>query len=509
MPEHNSNKVVPMPELVELVAEYRRQGKRVVHCHGVFDLLHIGHIRYFRQAAAMGDVLVVTVSPDQYVDKGPHRPAFNQALRAEAVASQDAVSHAAVNLWPTAEETLRALRPDVYVKGSDFKSVESDPTGKLQREAEVCKELGIELRLTQDIVFSSTNLINRFLSSFGDDVQEFLDVFRSRYSIADIEWVLEQMSKLSVTVVGDAILDDYQFCSPLGASSKEPVLVFTHEGGDLFAGGSLAVANHLANFVSQVHLFTVLGEKDSHEEFIRASLRENVIPHFAYQANAPTIRKRRYIEGYSMAKLLEIYHMDSSGLEEARDAAFRQAVAAQAASTDLTVAADFGHGAISPACRSELSAGPFLAVNTQANAGNRGFHTISCYKRCDFISLAEPELRLDARDNTSGVSILAERVQKRTGASLLAVTRGKKGSYVLTADGVDVLVPAFVDRIVDRIGSGDAFFSIAALAAKLGVQPDVLAFLGNVAGCIAVGIVGNKKSIDRPTLMKHVTSLLK
>jgi cytidyltransferase-like protein len=506
---HESKKVVPMPELVELVAEYRRQGKRVVHCHGVFDLLHIGHIRYFRQAAAMGDVLVVTVSPDQHVDKGPHRPAFNQALRAEAVASQDAVRHAAVNLWPTAEETLRALRPDVYVKGSDFKSVESDPTGKLQREAEVCKELGIELRLTQDIVFSSTNLINRFLSSFDDDVQEFLDVFRSRYSIADIEWILEQMSKLTVTVVGDAILDDYQFCSPLGASSKEPVLVFTHEGGDLFAGGSLAVANHLANFVGRVHLFTVLGEKDSHEEFIRASLRENVVPHFAYQANAPTIRKRRYIEGYSMAKLLEIYHMDSSGLEETRDAAFREAVAAQAASTDLTVAADFGHGAISPACRSVLSAGPFLAVNTQANAGNRGFHTISCYERCDFISLAEPELRLDARDNASGVSILAERVQKRTGASLLAVTRGKKGSYVLTADGVDVLVPAFVDKIVDRIGSGDAFFSIASLAAKLGVQPDVLAFLGNVAGCIAVGIVGNKKAIDRATVLKHVTSLLK
>lgn len=505
----DSKKVVPMPALVELVAEYRRQGKRVVHCHGVFDLLHIGHIRYFRQAAAIGDVLVVTLSPDQFVDKGPHRPAFNQALRAEAIASQDAVSHVAVNLWPTAEETLRALRPDVYVKGSDFKSVKSDPTGKLQREADVCTELGIELRLTQDIVFSSTNLINRFLSSFDEDVQKYLDVFRSRYSVADIEWVLEQMSKLTVTVVGDAILDDYQFCSPLGASSKEPVLVFRHEGGDLFAGGSLAVANHLANFAGQVHLHTVLGEQDSNEEFIRASLRENVVPHFAFQANAPTIRKRRYVEGYTMAKLLEIYFFDGSGLDEKRDAAFCQAVAAQAAQTDLTVAADFGHGTISPDCLRRLEKTPFLTVNTQANAGNRGFHTITCYERCDFISLAEPEIRLDARGNASSVPVLAEHVQRRSVATMVAVTRGKKGSFVLTADGVRVLVPAFVDKIVDRIGSGDAFFSIASLAAKLGGQPDLLAFLGNVAGSIAVGVVGNKKAIDRPTLMKHVTSLLK
>ncbi|HMM39169.1 MAG TPA: PfkB family carbohydrate kinase [Desulfovibrio sp.] len=498
-----------MPKLVDLIAEYKRQGKRVVHCHGVFDLLHIGHIRYFRQAAAMGDVLVVTLTPDEFVDKGPHRPAFTQALRAEAVASQDAVDHVAVNLWPTAEETLRALLPDVYVKGSDFKSVDADPTGKLQREAEVCKELGIELRLTQDIVFSSTNLINRFLSSFDEDVQEYLDVFRSRYSIRDIEWVLEQMSKLTVTVVGDAILDDYQFCSPLGASSKEPVLVFKHEGEDLFAGGALAVANHLANFAGTVHLFTVLGEEDSHEDFIRRNLRGNVTPHFAFQKKAPTIRKRRYVEGYSMAKLLEIYHMDDSGLDDERDGAFREAMKAQAEGSDLVVAADFGHGAISPACRNMLAETPFLAVNTQANAGNRGFHTIACYDRCDFISLAEPEIRLDARDTSSGVNILAEGVLNKSRASMVAVTRGKKGSFVLTSDGVGVLVPAFVDKIVDRIGSGDAFFSVASLAAKLGVQPDLVAFLGNVAGSIAVGIVGNKKSIDRATLLKHVTSLLK
>lgn len=506
---HKSGKILKMPDLVEVVAGYRRQGKRVVHCHGVFDLLHIGHIRYFRQAAAMGDVLVVTVTPDRFVDKGPHRPAFNQDLRAEAVASQDAVDHVAINAWPTAEETLRALRPDVYVKGSDFKSVDSDPTGKLQREAEVCKGLGIELRLTEDIVFSSTNLINRFLSSFSEDVQEYLDVFRARYSLADIESTLERMSRLKVTVVGDAILDDYQFCSPLGASSKEAVLVFKHQGGDLFAGGSLAVANHLANFAGEVRLFTVLGEEDSQEELIRGSLRPNVIPHFAYQPKAPTTRKRRYVEGYTLTKLLEIYHMDDSGLDEDRDRAFRAALSEGAAAGDLVVAADFGHGAISPASRAELGAMPFLAVNTQANAGNRGFHTISCYGRCDFISLAEPEIRLDARDTASGVNVLAGKVLERTGAGMIAVTRGKKGSYVLTADGAEVLVPAFVDKVVDRIGSGDAFFSIASLAARMGLQPDLVAFLGNVAGSIAVGIVGNKKSIDRQTLLKHVTALLK
>lgn len=503
------SKILTLDKLAETIAACQAEGKRVVHCHGVFDLLHIGHIRYFRQAASMGDVLVVTVTPDEFVDKGPHRPAFTDQLRVEGVASQAIVDYAAVTETPTAEDLLHTLKPDVYVKGSDFKSIESDPTGKLQLEAKVCEELGIEMRLTQEIVFSSTNLINRFLSSFSEDVQEYLGMFRTRYTIGEIEEVLDKMSDVSVTVVGDTILDDYQYCSPLGASSKEPVMAFSHLDGDLFAGGVLAIANHLANLCKEVRMFTVLGEKETQEEFIRSNLHEKVTPYFAYQKDAPTIRKRRYIEGYSMAKIFEIYHMDDSGLDSERDEAFREALMEQARQSDLVIAADFGHGCISPICREDLTTCPFLAVNTQANAGNRGFHTISGYGRCDFISLAEPELRLDTRDKHTGVIPLTEQVRTKLGASVMAVTRGKKGSYIQTKEGHGVLVPAFAHKVVDKIGSGDAFFSVASLAASLDVDPELVGFLGNVVGAIAVGIIGNKKAVTREAVMKHITSLLK
>ncbi len=503
------SKIQTLEQLAETIAKCQAEGKRVVHCHGVFDLLHIGHIRYFRQAASMGDVLVVTVTPDEFVDKGPHRPAFTDTLRVEGVASQDIVSYAAVTETPTAEDLLHFLKPDVYVKGSDFKSIDSDPTGKLQLEAKVCKELGIEMRLTQEIVFSSTNLINRFLSSFSDDVQEYLAMFRERYTIDEISDVLDKMADVSVTVVGDTILDDYQYCSPLGASSKEPVMAFSHQDGDLFAGGVLAIANHLSNLCKDVKMFTVLGEKETQEEFIRENLNANVTPYFAYQKDAPTIRKRRYIEGYSMAKIFEIYHMDDSGLDPKRDEVFREALMEEARQSDLVLAADFGHGCISPICREDLAGSPFLAVNTQANAGNRGFHTISGYGRCDFVSLAEPELRLDTRDKQTGVIPLTTTVLEKIGASAVAVTRGKKGSYIQTKEGHGVLVPAFAHKVVDKIGSGDAFFSVASLAASLDVKPELIAFLGNVVGAIAVGIIGNKKSVSREAVMKHVTSLLK
>ena len=151
-------KVVSVAELGERVSALKAAGKRVAHCHGCFDLVHPGHIKHLQAARRMADALVVTVTPDRFVDKGPGRPAFPERLRAESVAALECVDYAAVNRWPTAEETIRLLRPDFFVKGQEFERLE-DATGKLQREAAVLRETGGEMRFTHEEVFSSTGLL--------------------------------------------------------------------------------------------------------------------------------------------------------------------------------------------------------------------------------------------------------------------------------------------------------------------------------------------------------------
>ena len=116
-------------------------------------------------------------------------------------------------------------------------------TGKIGREAEVVREIGATLAFADDIVFSSTNLINRYLSDFPEEVKNYLQLFRSRYKLDDVLQVLDKMSSLNVLVVGDTILDEYQYCSAIGKSSKDPVLALKYHSHDLFAGGVLAVAN--------------------------------------------------------------------------------------------------------------------------------------------------------------------------------------------------------------------------------------------------------------------------
>ncbi len=162
MEEHKQDmKILELDELAKKIRDLKSRGKKIIHCHGCFDLMHIGHIKYFQASKKMGDVLIVTLTPDIYVDKGPGRPVFNQDIRAESIAALECVDYVAVNKWPTAEETLRLLRPDIYVKGQEFETLE-DKTGKIQREYDVIIQIGAEIRFTHEIVFSSTKLINQY-----------------------------------------------------------------------------------------------------------------------------------------------------------------------------------------------------------------------------------------------------------------------------------------------------------------------------------------------------------
>lgn len=154
-------KILKLEDLAKKLQILKSKGKKIVHCHGCFDLMHIGHIKYFQASKKLGDILVVTITPDIYVDKGPDRPVFNQNLRTESIAALECVDYVAINKWTTAEETLRLLRPDIYVKGQEFENLE-DRTGKIQKEHKIIKEIGAEMRFTHEIVFSSTKLLNQY-----------------------------------------------------------------------------------------------------------------------------------------------------------------------------------------------------------------------------------------------------------------------------------------------------------------------------------------------------------
>lgn len=505
-----SGNILDLPALAVRAAAARAAGKRVVHCHGVFDLLHVGHIRHFRWARRLGDLLLVTVTPDRYVNKGPHRPFFNERLRAEAVAALGCVDGVAVNCWPTAVEAIRLLRPRLYVKGQDYRAVRADVTGEIAREKAAVCSVGGRIAFTDDVVFSSSRLLNRCAPFFPPETTDYLAGFLRRRSLQDVLAPLQAARRLEVLVVGEAIIDEYRYCEAIGKSSKEPTLAVKQLGREFFAGGILAVANHVAGFCGRVGLVTLLGAQNPRLGFIRRKLRPNVVPRFLYRRDAPTIVKTRYVESYHFAKMLEVYEFNDALPEEATRRKLRALLARELPRYDAVIVVDYGHGmlddeVIALLCRRAR----FLALNVQANAGNIGYHTVGRYPRADLVCVAENEIRLESRDRRGDLRGLVRGLSKKLGFKKIIVTRGKHGCLAYDSRRGFAEIPAVAGRIEDRIGAGDAFLSLAALCVAQDAPMEIAGFVGNVAGARAVATVGNRAPVGKAELLKNIEALIK
>ncbi|MCP4606632.1 MAG: adenylyltransferase/cytidyltransferase family protein [Proteobacteria bacterium] len=503
-------KIVTLEEMAAMTRNARKRGQTIVHCHGVFDLLHIGHIRYFQQAKKMGDMLVVTITPDEYVNKGPGRPAFSEDLRVEAVAFLDVVDYVAKNRWPMADETIKLVKPHVYAKGIDYKDEDKDITGGITKEREAIESIGGSLVFTDDIVFSSSSLINKYASVYPKDMSDYLAEFASRYATEEIIAYLKNALSLKVLTIGETIIDEYQYCDAIGKSSKEPVLAIKNINTERFAGGILAVANHVSSFCNKVGLLTFLGDENSEEDFIHSKMNPDIDTMFLTRKNSPTIIKRRLIEKYFFLKMVEIYTINDAELCESDNKTLLEKLEKIVPLYDLVIVVDFGHSMMTKeAVNIVTSKAKYLAVNAQANAGNMGFNVISKYPRADYITMAEKELRLEARDQSGDLKEMIEHVSNKMNCNKIIVTRGTKGSLCYSREEGFIHIPAFSHGVVDRVGAGDALLSISSLCAVQDAPMEVIGFIGNAVGAWSVGTVCNKEPIKMDILCKQIETMLK
>lgn len=506
----SNNKILSIDALASKAVELKKNNKKIILCHGTFDLMHGGHIKYLQKAKSKGDFLFVTVTADEYVNKGPGRPVFNDSLRAENLAALECVDFVGVNHELTAVGMLKQIRPDLYVKGSEYQKPEEDVTGNIQKEIDAVREGGGDIFYTNEITFSSSSLINDHFDVFAPETKAFLSQFKEKYTDKEIQDQIGSLIDLNVLVVGDIIIDQYHYVSPLGQTGKGNVLAVQYESEEQFAGGSIAVANHTSQFVNKVTLLSALGDRDSHEVYIRSKLEKNITPVFTYFKDAPTLTKRRFVDG-DLTKLFEIYfYQDEPAFID--DGKFVENwLHDHVSEYDLVIVADFGNGFISPKMREIIcNKANFLAVNTQINSGNRGYHAITNYKQANYISLNEPEIRLATHNRHDSIEHVANEVIKKLGAKQCAVTRGTKGVVMLDEDKKSFYrVPALSSRVVDRIGAGDAFLSLSSICLAGGLDSQIANFVGSVAAAMDVQIVCNREPINSVSLKKYISTLLK
>jgi len=505
-----NSKLINISSSCDQLEAIRSQGTTIAMCHGVFDLLHPGHLRHLAHAKELADILVVSITADQFVNKGPGRPAFTEGLRAESLASLEVVDFVMITPDPTALPAITAIRPNVYVKGGDYTDEEADVTGNIRRERELVESLGGKLMHTDEIVFSSSELINRFLPQHSDAATEWLTRIREQFSIEEIQSWLDRVADLRVVVVGEAIIDVYTQCEALGKASKDPVLCLSRGPSVSHAGGILAVAAHSCGLGATTTAVTGIHRQDHAVPEILGLLQRGVDLRPVNTEPRPTIRKERLIDNRTSAPVLELYDMEDSPLPIEVEQEFIRGFTDAAMNADVVIVADYGHGLISDYSIQALAELPvFLAVNTQVNAGNRGFNSVSRYPRADFVSLNGSEARLEVRRRHVDLGTFIPNLQSKLGAAGVLVTLGGSGLDLYSSDGSISHAPALAPFVRDRVGAGDAVLTVTALLAAVGAPPMLIGFLGNLVGAWAVSFLGNEQSLDHATLIKAIISTLK
>ena len=506
------NKIKTISGLSEIKNIHPNQ--TIVHCHGVFDVLHAGHLAYFESAKSFGNILIVTLTTDKYVNKGPGRPYYSENIRARMIAALEVVDYVAVNTTATAEAAIEAIRPDFYVKGPDYKDLSKDVTGGIYREQVAVEKVGGQLVFTDDATMSSSTLINKFFTSWSEDQTKVIDAVKAIGGIDAVNEALDKMAKLNIRIIGEPIVDTYIFCAPENISSKNPCISAKYMYEENYAGGSLAIANHLSDFCNSVEIMFTCGDEPYFQKLLKDKMDSRVKVTRHNIKNVPTPRKTRYLAIDSSQRMFEITDLRHDQWKHHPTEIFCKEIAKSNSSNsiDAHIIADFGHGLFeSEVLQTVEKINGFVALNVQTNSSNFGFNPFTKHKKFSYLCIDTREARVAYHDRYTTAIDLAKIIHKDLKQlSSVSITLGSNGSYYFPKDCIEESAsPAFSDKVVDATGAGDAYFAMSSLLVKINAPEILVPFMGNIFAGLKTKIIGNKNSVSRAEFIKAIHAILK
>ena len=488
--DHYRHKIKSPEELRRIVGA-RPRDKRVIMCHGVFDVVHPGHVRHLLYAKSKADILIASITADHHITKGAHRPHVPQDLRAVNLAAFEVVDYVIIDSNAKPIENIRLLEPDYFAKGFEYAA--TGMPARTAEEADVVQSYGGEIIFTPgDIVYSSSNLINLAPPSIK---LEKLQIIMERYNITfdRLRQTLDAMAGYHVHVVGDTIVDSYTHCAMIGGQTKTPTMSVLFERKVDYIGGAAIVAKHLAAAGGRVTFSTVLGD-DELKDFAIDDLRSADIEVRAIvDRSRPTVNKNAIVVGGY--RLLKVDTLDNRSISDQILGEMIDAV--RKVPTDAVVFADFRHGIFNrrtiPELVQALPAGCFRVADSQVASrwGN-----ITDFQGFDLITPNEREARFALGDQDSGIRPLASTVYDAARCKLLILKLGERG--VLACCSADheshdsfFVIDSFVDRLVDAVGAGDALLAYATLAMLAVRDAPMATILGSMAAAVECECDGN------------------
>lgn len=484
------HKVCTLEELIWTLGS--RQDKKVVHCHGVFDLVHPGHLRHLLYAKSKGDVLVVSITPDIFCHKAQYRPFVPQELRALNLAALEMVDYVVITTQPDPYSMILILEPEFFAKGFEYQS--GGISAETQKEIEAVQSYGGEIIFTPgDIVYSSSEIIESGPPDLKFDKLRALMVAEG-VSFDDLHEVLTAFGGISVHVIGDTIVDSLTYTTKLLSLNKTPTPSVRFDKREDFIGGAAVVASHLAAAGAEVMFTTVLGD-DQMGAFVVGELdKRNIKKCYVYiDPTRPTTHKNAFVcDGY---RLLKVDVVDNRPIGE--KILLRILADLQGQKVNAWVFSDFRHGIFYPhsinAMIEAIPSGSRSVLVADSQVASR-WGNILDFQGFDLITPNEGEARFSLADQDTGVLPLVGRLHSATSCKAAIMKLGPHGvviCYELDGGQRFCAIDSFARKVVDPVGAGDALLAYATLALTASNSPVMAAILGSFAAGLECEVDGN------------------
>lgn len=506
-------KIVSLAQLLDCAERARDAGETIVHCHGCFDIVHPGHIRYLEFARRQGDLLIVSLTGDSEISKGQQRPYIPQELRAETLAALEFVDLVYIDPHPAADEILNDVRPDVYVKGREYDGSD-DP--RFLREKEVVERHGGRVIYSSgEIVFSSSTLIDRLPADDQLEARRLGEIC-GRHSIErdSLLRTLDRFKGLRVLIVGDIVMDRYVFCDTLEVTSESPMMSLARIDEQSYVGGAAIVARHVAALGAQPFLLSAAAN-DEKSAWVESTLAEEKVQTHLLRCRPSLVEKTRFL--VEETKLIRVESGRRAPLDSIAQRKANQILEEEGSIADAIIICDFGYGMITAgllqgALGRLRESVPIIAADVSGPHAN-----LLNFRNVDLLCPTERELRSNLHDYDHGLSSTAWDLLERTQSRYLVVTLAQKGLVTFdrptddpnhpdwSARLLSEHLPSFATQAVDRLGCGDALLAATTLALATGASLMQAAYLGNAAAALEITQLGNLP-IDSASLRRWISN---
>jgi rfaE bifunctional protein kinase chain/domain len=483
-------KVKTVDELCAVIGS-RPRAKKVIMCHGVFDLVHPGHIRHLLYAKEKADILVASLTADTHITKAQYRPFVPQDLRALNLAALEMVDFVVIDLNPTPIDNITRIQPDFFAKGYEYADGGINP--KTQQELEVLQGYGGEFLFTPgDIVYSSSHLIETEPPNIT--LEKLLLLMEADGLDFDrLRRIIETCEGKRVHVIGDTIVDSLTYTTMIGGMTKTPTPSVRFDNCVDFIGGAAVVAKHLRAAGAEVTFSTMLGD-DPLKDFVLEGLIDSGVKCIPIiDKTRPTTHKNAYVCGDY--RLLKVDTLDNRSITDKQIEQLCDQI--EKVDAEAVVFSDFRHGIFNrrtiPAMTSAIPASAFRVADSQVASrwGNilefKGFHLLTPNER---------EARFALADQDTGVRPLAAKLHEEAECKTVILKLGDRGVMTCRRAKENDLrsffvVDSFAQNVVDAVGAGDALLAYATLSLLTDESEVAASVLGSMAAALECECDGN------------------